>query len=140
MTQQGMILGTIQYMSPEQALGKAVDARTDIFSLGVMLYEAAVGRLPFRGETITDTMTQIIRDEPVDAQQANPQLSPGLAGIIRRCIAKRREDRFGSAEELAGALEAQLGRSSTAPYTHSNVATVARTAAIDPPAALAAAS
>jgi serine/threonine-protein kinase len=132
MTQQGMILGTIQYMSPEQALGKTVDARTDIFSLGVMLYEAAVGRLPFRGETITETMTQIIRDEPVDAQQANPQLSDGLAAIIRRCIAKKREDRFGSAEELAAALEAQLGKSSTAPYTQaiaSNAPTVARAAA-----------
>jgi serine/threonine protein kinase len=132
MTQQGMILGTIQYMSPEQALGKAVDARTDIFSLGVMLYEAAVGRLPFRGETVTETMTQIIRDEPVDPQQANPQLSAGLAAIIRRCIAKKREDRFGSAEELAGALEAQLGMASTAPYTQaigSNAPTVARAAA-----------
>src|SRR5258706_325544 len=143
MTQQGMILGTIQYMSPEQALGKAVDARTDIFSLGVMLYEAAVGRLPFRGETVTETMTQIIRDEPDDPQSANPRLSAGLAEIIRRCIAKKREDRFASAEELSGALEAQLGKSSTAPYTQAIAAdapTVARIAAMEPTVARAAAS
>src|SRR5437763_4116933 len=71
-TQQGMILGTIHYMSPEQALGKKLDARTDIFSLGVVLYQAATGRLPFKGETATETMTQIIRDDPPQAVRVNP--------------------------------------------------------------------
>ncbi len=140
MTQQGMILGTIQYMSPEQALGKQVDGRTDIFSLGVMLYEAATGRLPFRGETVTETMTQIIRDEPEDPQRVNARLSTGLAGIIRRCMAKKREDRFESAEQVAAALEAQLGKASTAPYTQAMTSTVAQTAAMEPTVARVAAS
>ena len=66
------IVGTIHYMSPEQALGKPLDPRTDIFSLGVVLYEAATGRLPFQGDTITETMTQIIRDEPRSPSTQSP--------------------------------------------------------------------
>ncbi len=116
LTQQGMIVGTIHYMSPEQALGKPLDPRTDIFSLGIVLYEGATGNLPFRGETITDTMTQIIRDEPRDAAVANPKISPGLASIIQRCLRKNREERFATATDLAQALERQLGRASTTPY------------------------
>ena len=132
MTQQGMIVGTIQYMSPEQALGMSLDAGTDIFSLGVVLYEAATGRLPFRGTTVTDTMTKLIRDEPVDPQQINPSLSSGLAMIIRRCMAKKREERFDNAGDLAHALEAQLGKASTAPYTQATAPTVARAVLVEP--------
>jgi serine/threonine protein kinase/alkylhydroperoxidase/carboxymuconolactone decarboxylase family protein YurZ len=117
MTQQGMILGTVHYMSPEQALGKALDARTDIFSLGVVLYEAATGRLPFSGETATETMMHIIRDEPEDAARVNPAISDGMKAIISRCLRKNRDERFASAADLAAALEQQLGQASTAPYT-----------------------
>jgi serine/threonine-protein kinase len=88
-TQQGIILGTVHYMSPEQALGKPVDARTDIFSLGVVLYEAATGRQPFGGETITETITQIIRDEPAPPRRINPSITPGLSAIIHRCMRDR---------------------------------------------------
>ena len=116
-TQQGMILGTIQYMSPEQALGKPLDPRTDIFSLGVVLYEGGTGRLPFRGETITETMTQIIRDEPLEPLRVNPKISAGLNEIIQRCMRKNRDERYANAGDLASALEQQLGRASTAPYT-----------------------
>jgi serine/threonine protein kinase len=111
-TQQGIVLGTIHYMSPEQALGKPVDGRTDIFSLGVVLYEAATGRLPFRGETVTETMTQIIRDEPADAATVNPRVSPALNEIIRRCLRKNRDERF-TAEELRDALDRQVTRATT---------------------------
>jgi serine/threonine protein kinase len=106
MTQQGMIVGTIHYMSPEQALGKPLDARTDIFSLGVVLYEAATGRLPFRGETVTETMTQIIRDEPQPPVRVNPRISGSLNAMIERCMKKNREERFASAADLAAALSA----------------------------------
>ncbi len=106
MTQQGMIVGTIHYMSPEQALGKPLDPRTDIFSLGVVLYEGATGRLPFRGETITDTMTQIIRDEAQEPVLVNPALSSRLNAIIRRCMRKKCDERFATAADLARALEA----------------------------------
>ncbi len=115
MTKQGMIIGTVQYMSPEQALGRHLDFQTDIFSLGVVLYQAVTGKLPFRGESITETITQIIRDEPVPTAQANPRIAPGLAAIVDRCLRKKKEDRFGSAAELAEALDRQFGASTTAP-------------------------
>ena len=135
-TQQGMILGTINYMSPEQALGKALDARTDIFSLGIVLYEAATGRLPFKGDTITETITQIVRDEPPAPIQLNTAVSPGLNAIINRCLRKNREDRFASATELSDALDQQLGRASTAPMTGAATATSAMTAVRVPPTAV----
>jgi serine/threonine protein kinase len=113
LTQQGMIVGTVYYMSPEQALGKPVDARTDLFSLGVVMYQAVAGRLPFQGETTTDTITRIIRDEAPVPQH----VSRGLASIIHRCLRKNREDRFASARELADALEMQLAVAPTAPLT-----------------------
>jgi TolA-binding protein len=115
MTRQGMIIGTVQYMSPEQALGRELDFRTDIFSLGVVLYRAVAGKLPFQGDSITETITQIIRDEPVPAALANPQISAGLASIVDRCLRKKKEDRFASAAELAGALDRQFGAATTAP-------------------------
>jgi serine/threonine protein kinase len=123
-TQQGMILGTIHYMSPEQALGKAIDGKTDVFSLGVVLYEMATGRRPFAGETITETMTQIIRDEPTDPQLVNPGISPAMNEIIRRSLRKNAAERF-TAAELETALDGQMGRAATAPYTSPNALTAA---------------
>ncbi|HEX7680686.1 MAG TPA: protein kinase [Thermoanaerobaculia bacterium] len=121
-TQQGMILGTIHYMSPEQALGKAVDGKTDVFSLGVVLYEMATGRRPFSGETITETMTQIIRDEPTEPLLVNPGISPAMNEIIRRSLRKNAAERY-TAAELVTALDAQMGRATTAPYTSPNAVT-----------------
>jgi len=115
-TQQGMILGTIHYMSPEQTLGKTIDGRTDVFSLGVVLYEMATGRRPFGGETITETMTQIIRDEPTEPVLVNPGISPAMNEIIQRSLRKTVSERF-TAAELVTALDAQMGRAKTAPYT-----------------------
>ncbi|HEV7484155.1 MAG TPA: protein kinase [Thermoanaerobaculia bacterium] len=123
-TQQGMILGTIHYMSPEQALGKTVDGRTDVFSLGVVLYEMATGRRPFGGETITETMTQIIRDEPAEPVSVNPGISPPMNEIIQRSLRKNVAERF-TAAELVTALDAQIGRAKTAPYTNANAVTAA---------------
>jgi serine/threonine protein kinase len=123
-TQQGMILGTIHYMSPEQALGKTIDGKTDVFSLGVVLYEMATGRRPFGGETITETMTQIIRDEPAAPLSVNPGISPAMNEIIQRCLRKNATERF-TAAELVTALDAHLGRAKTAPYTNVNAVTAA---------------
>jgi serine/threonine protein kinase len=133
-TQQGMILGTIHYMSPEQALGRTVDGRTDVFSLGVVLYEMATGRRPFAGATITETMTQIIRDEPTEAVLVNPGVSPGMNEIIQHTLRKNPAERF-TAADLVTALDAQIGRARTAPYTsaQSNAPTVAATAAAAEP-------
>jgi hypothetical protein len=116
-TQEGMIVGTIHYMSPEQALGKTLDARTDIFSLGVVLYQAATGKQPFAGETVTETITQIIRDTPPAPKTINPAISPGLNAIIQRCMAKNRDERFATAADLASALAAPP----TATYTKPTV-------------------
>jgi serine/threonine protein kinase/TolA-binding protein len=113
MTQQGIIVGTVFYMSPEQALGQPFDHRTDIFSLGVALYEAATGRLPFKGESITDTITRIVRDEPRPPMEVLPAVSPGLSHVIERCLQKKREDRYETAAQLAAALEGQFGRAQT---------------------------
>ena len=112
-TQEGMIVGTVHYMSPEQALGKPLDARTDIFSLGVVLYQAATGRQPFGGETITETITQIIRDTPPAPRTVNPSISAGLNSIIQRCLRKNRDERYASAADLAATLAAPP----TAEYT-----------------------
>jgi tetratricopeptide (TPR) repeat protein len=113
-TQQGMIVGTVYYMSPEQALGKAIDPRSDIFSLGVVLYEAATGRMPFGGETITETITQIVRDDAAEPRSVNPSVSPGLNAIIAKCMRKNRDERYATAAELTEALDRQLAMVTTA--------------------------
>jgi serine/threonine protein kinase len=119
MTKAGFILGTVHYMSPEQALGKPLDARSDIFSLGVVLYQAATGKLPFHGESVTETITQIVRDEA----RVPAEVSRELAGIIRRCMSKNREERYPSATDLANALEHRVGGASTV-LTGSRLVTV----------------
>ncbi len=106
LTQGGMIIGTPFYMSPEQALGKPVDARSDLFSLGVVLYEALAGTRPFSGETMTETMMHIIMSEPIALGAIAPAVPRGLVAIVARCLQKQPDRRFGSAGELIAALDA----------------------------------
>jgi serine/threonine-protein kinase len=103
LTQPGMIMGTIAYMSPEQARGQVVDARTDVWSLGVLLYEMLSGRTPFGGETTSDTLVNILQREP-DA--LNVRAVPDeLARIIERMLAKKLEQRYPTMADAAGALK-----------------------------------
>ena len=99
-TQAGVVVGTVPYMSPEQALGKEVDSRTDLFSLGVVLYELATGRLPFRGDTATQTIDQICHAAP-DPLAASRRDVPGeLERVVRKCLEKERDRRYATARDL----------------------------------------
>jgi serine/threonine protein kinase/Tfp pilus assembly protein PilF len=99
-TVPGLVMGTVQYMSPEQVLGHAVDHRSDIFSLGVVLYEMATGRPPFAGTTATDTMGRILHVEPESIRRISEEVPAGLAMIVGNCLEKDAEKRYQSAREL----------------------------------------
>lgn len=103
-TQAGMVVGTIGYMSPEQARGREIDHRSDVFSLGIVLYEMVTGQMPFRGDSPLDTLHAIAFEEtkPVTAIRTN--LPPRLHRVVARCLRKRPEDRFQSAEAVATEL------------------------------------
>ncbi|HEY7727638.1 MAG TPA: protein kinase, partial [Candidatus Eisenbacteria bacterium] len=105
-TELGIVLGTVGYMSPEQVRGLPVDARSDIFSLGALLYEMLSGRRAFRGESQADTLSAILREEPPDLLRSARDLPLALERILRRCLEKRPDGRFRSAHDLAIALEA----------------------------------
>ncbi len=105
MTREGRIVGTAAYMSPEQARGKAVDARSDLFAFGITLYEMATGRRPFQGASHTDTLSAILRDQPTPAGKINPKISPALEKVIGRCLEKDPERRYQSAREIQRDLE-----------------------------------
>jgi eukaryotic-like serine/threonine-protein kinase len=104
-TETGTILGTVAYMSPEQAEGKAVDARSDIFSLGSVLYEMMTGRRAFPGETSAATLAAILREEPRPLSQLAPETPPELGRLVNRCLRKNPERRFQHMADLKVALE-----------------------------------
>jgi Tol biopolymer transport system component len=103
-TGEGRILGTVAYMSPEQAEGKPVDARSDLFSLGVILYELATGRRPFTGDTSVSVISSIVKDTPSSITTLNPSLPSELSRIVRRALAKDPEDRYQTAKDLRNDL------------------------------------
>jgi eukaryotic-like serine/threonine-protein kinase len=106
LSEPGMVLGTAGYMSPEQVRGEPVDARSDIFSFGSILYEMGTGRRAFHGATSIDSMHAVLNTEPPDLEGDAARLPPALANIARRCLEKRPEQRFQSAADLAFALRA----------------------------------
>jgi hypothetical protein len=105
-TTPGTVLGTVGYMSPEQASGRDVDFRSDQFSLGTILYEMLAGVQPFQRATAAETMAAVIRDEPDDLARRNPKVPAPLRWIVERCLAKDPEERFASTRDLARDLAA----------------------------------
>jgi serine/threonine-protein kinase len=104
LTQTGAVMGTAAYFSPEQAEGKGVDSRSDIYSLGVVLYEMAVGRPPFTGDSPVAVASKHVRDMPVLPREVNPAVPPALEAVVMKAMAKNPDDRYGSAEELRADL------------------------------------
>ncbi len=116
-TDPGTVMGTVGYMSPEQVRGKSVDHRSDIFSFGAILYEMLSGRRAFRGDSMAETMSAILREDPPDLSETNKIVSPALERVVHHCLEKNSEERFHSARDLAFALEALSGVSSGSTQT-----------------------
>jgi eukaryotic-like serine/threonine-protein kinase len=109
-TQAGEILGTPVYMSPEQVMGQPVDGRSDLYSLGVILYEMAMGRKPFSGESIAAVFSSIVQETPPEPIIPDSPIAPRLSALIMKAISKRPEDRFSTGREMAQPLKACLER------------------------------
>jgi TolB-like protein/tRNA A-37 threonylcarbamoyl transferase component Bud32/Flp pilus assembly protein TadD len=105
LTAEGMVMGTAPYMSPEQVEGRAMDHRTDIFSLGIVLYEMATGRRPFAGDTSAALVSSILRDSPPTVTEINESLPRHLARIIQHCLEKDPEARYQSAKDVRNELK-----------------------------------
>jgi hypothetical protein len=111
-TAEGVMLGTVGYMSPEQVKGEPADSRSDIFSFGAVLYESLSGRRPFQRDSSVETMSAILKEDPPEISSATNHISPGVGRIVRRCLEKDPGHRFQSAKDLAFALETMSGSSS----------------------------
>jgi serine/threonine protein kinase len=99
-TNPGVVMGTVNYMSPEQARGKPTDARSDIFSFGILVYELLTGKVPFTGETMTDTLSSIISSEPQPMISLAPQLPRELQRIVQKTLKKKRDQRYQTTRDL----------------------------------------
>ncbi len=125
-TEAGMILGTVGYMSPEQVRGEAVDARSDVFAFGVVLYEMLSGKKPFARDTTSDTLAAILRDDPPELEASGRAIPAGLQRILQHCLEKDSAHRFQETHDLAFALENLSSASSgsdvpfTAPFAPPN--------------------
>ncbi len=108
MTQTGMVMGTPQYLSPEQALGRAVDTRSDLYAVGCLLYELLTGRPPFVGETPLSVVYQHAQDNAVPPSQISGEAPPELDGLAMRALAKEPDDRFQTADEMLGLVQYAL--------------------------------
>jgi len=116
-TEPGVVMGTVGYMSPEQARGRAVDFRSDQFSFGSVLYEIATGKRAFAGESKPEILSAIIREEPEPIGAVNPKVPAPLRWIVERCLAKEPKERYASTEDLARDLSTLRDRLSEATTT-----------------------
>jgi serine/threonine-protein kinase len=109
-TKTGLVLGTPSFMSPEQLAGKKVDGRSDLYSLGVMLYQMLAGALPFRGDSMSELMFKIANEEAADIRKLRPELSEHLANVVALSLSKRPETRYQSGDLLAADLRVVLAQ------------------------------
>jgi serine/threonine-protein kinase len=137
LTVEGTIIGTVSYMSPEQAQGKKVDARSDIFSFGVVLYEMATGTRAFSGDSALSTLSAILRDEARPILEIAPEVPPQLEKVVHRCLRKSPDDRWQTMKDVQQALVALKYESDTGMLYKSRIATeshpVARPPSPPPP-------
>ena len=110
LSQEGMVLGTVSYMAPEQAAGKPVDHRADQFALGVVLYEMLSGRRPFRGETAPETLSAILRDDPEPLGRIVPDVPPPVRWLVERCLNRDPDGRWDTTRDLARELRTLADR------------------------------
>ncbi|MBK7597769.1 MAG: protein kinase [Acidobacteria bacterium] len=113
LTNPGVVMGTVGYESPEQVRGETVDHRSDLFSFGLILFEMLCGERAFHRETMAETMTAILKEDPPELSETNDKISPQLEKIVRRCLEKKPERRFHSAHDLGFALESLSASSTT---------------------------
>jgi serine/threonine protein kinase len=111
-TDPGTVVGTVGYMSPEQVRGQRVDHRSDLFSLGAVLYEMISGKRAFRGESAIETLNAILKEDPPELSESNSQINPALERVVMHCLEKSPDQRFQSARDVTFALEALSGLSS----------------------------
>ncbi len=116
-TEPGTVLGTVGYMSPEQVRGEEADGRSDIFSLGCILYEMLTGRRAFREKTTAETLAAILRDHPKELPESGRPIPPGVNGVVMRCLEKTPNERFHSARDLAFALREIQASSTVSPLS-----------------------
>jgi hypothetical protein len=125
LTKTGRVLGTTDYVAPEQAMGHGVDSRSDIYSLGVLLYEMLTGEVPFRAETVVGVAMKHVNEDMPDVQERRPEISSALAAVIERATSKDPKKRYDDMEaflaELEGALEVEVARSGTSYGEATNV-------------------
>ena len=105
MTQTGTIMGTAQYISPEQAQGRTADPRSDLYSLGVVIYEMLTGKVPFDGENPVSVAYKHVREDPLPPSMINPDISPELEAVVMKALAKNPENRYQNAQEMQADLE-----------------------------------
>jgi serine/threonine-protein kinase len=108
-TKTGMVLGTPSYMSPEQLAGKKIEGRSDLFSLGVSLYQLLSGKLPFEGESMAQLMFKIANEAPTDILTVNPNVPPALVAFLDKALSKNPDERYQTGEEFAAQLRATAG-------------------------------
>src|SRR5437016_2466279 len=122
-TDPGMVMGTMGYMSPEQLKGQLADHHSDIFSFGAILYEMLSGKRAFRGDSMAETMSAILREDPPDLSETNKTVSPALERLVRHCLEKNPEERFHSARDLAFAIESLSGAATSSGQTLTELTT-----------------